>query len=151
MHYIIDGYNLLGKIRSISFSDTEKEQKLLAFLMKRKPKVKDHISLVFDGKNSDFPFGSKEKHGKNTIIFTPPDQTADDYIIELMQKATNKDNILIISSDNKIINAAKQHRLKYQKSETMIKLFRPLDKPSCDKEKLSVSEKDINYWMGQWG
>lgn len=151
MRYIIDGYNLIGKIDKISFSHPEKENQLIQFIEARGLKPRDQFLIVFDGKGDLNLHVAKEKKGPFTLLFTPNYQTADDYIAELVQKTKNKTGKVVISSDNEVIRAAKQARVEVQKCEEFLTHFHNQDGPSLDNEKPSrVGEADINFWLDQF-
>jgi len=82
MKYLIDGYNLLGHIRNISFQDADKEKRLIAFLAHRKGDRKVQLKVIFDGKNPYFEMGYNESIQGIQIRFTAHDQIADALIIE---------------------------------------------------------------------
>jgi predicted RNA-binding protein with PIN domain len=149
MHYLIDGYNLIGKINIISFSDINKEQKLIDFISHNVSNIKDRFTLVFDGKNIYEPFGSKTKAGKFTSIFTPNDQSADDYILDYIKNKKNLSGLTIISSDREITTYAKYKRALYCKSEDFIKKLL-LNKPNQEKTIKHIENDNIDYWLNKF-
>ncbi len=121
MKYIIDGYNLTGKLRSIDLSDNEKEEKLRLFIKKRIKRPRDRFTLVFDGKNEMEIFGSHYQEGEFDIVFTNPEESADEYIFRLIDDVTDKSSVVVVSSDRGVINYVKEKRIKTQKCEDFIK------------------------------
>ena len=105
MHYIIDAYNLLGQMNSISLSEAGKEKKLIDFLQRFSKTIK--LSLVFDGKQ-DYSFTRKERLENLNVIYSPIDQSADAYIIEKLKGS--KGDLCAVSNDREIIVAAKQYK-----------------------------------------
>ncbi|MBT5856618.1 hypothetical protein HOH87_08320 [bacterium] len=149
MRYIIDGYNLIGKIRSIDYTDPEKETKLQAFIDSKGSNSKDRFVLVFDGHNINRPYGSKETQGAFQIVFTPPDQSADSYIIDKCETMKSKSGVVIVTSDNEILRAAKRYRVTQMTSETFTKhLF---EGPGAqENEDIQVSDSEVNYWLNSF-
>jgi len=99
-HYIIDGNNLIGKIGSLSKlqkKDKQRAREQVAFLIQQYfQNKKVSVSLHFDG----YPAQSiKFYNGK--IIYSA-NKTADEKIKEEIEEAKNRQNIIVVSSDNNI-------------------------------------------------
>ena len=148
MHYVIDGYNLVGKIKSLSLGDPNKEKILVSFLEHRNPHIKDRFTLVFDGKCAYSPWGSKTKTGKYHIIFTAHDESADDYILGIIDKTKNKKGTTVISSDRKIQYHAKLKRILCLKSEAFLKTYR--NEIVEDEKPFKASEKELDHWLNSF-
>lgn len=102
MHYIIDGYNVIKKTL---FLDHRKlrhaRDALLKFIDICRPQGSHNnkITVVFDGRDGFFNF----KHScESNVIFTK-NESADDCIKSLVDKATNSKTIRIVSDDKDII------------------------------------------------
>lgn len=149
MHYLIDGYNLIGKMHGISLSDPNKEEKLKAFIARHHRDPKDRFTLVFDGQKSIFDFETKVKDGPFTLCFTDKSETADDYIIRTIKNLKNTKHVITISSDRAIILAAQKRKVTNKTCETFIKdlLIHPLPSPSEEKE---VPIGPVDYWLKKW-
>lgn len=148
MHYLIDGYNLIGKIPGISFADPAKEEKLVLYLGNRLQKQNDAFDLIFDGKRTESLFGSQYQTSRFRIKFTPSDQSADDYLIEYMEKIRQKTGVVIVSSDRQIIQAAKNFRIQTMKSESFVQFYQNEPVPGSVKQPISIiSETEIQYWL----
>ena len=84
MHYLIDGHNLIPKIRSLSLQDMDDEEKLIAMLNRFSTKVRAQVEVYFDKAPLDsarsVPIGSVKVHFIKTGI------SADAAMIERMRK-----------------------------------------------------------------
>jgi len=102
--------------------------------------------LIFD--NNKAP-GSHRKLSRHIeVVFTRPGQTADSYIIELLRRQGHS-GIIVVSSDNEILNAARDHQAVPMKSEYFYNLLRkhhskqnePSDKPQTGTEDIDFFRK----------
>mgnify|MGYP000116276111 FL=1 len=139
MHYIIDAYNLLGQMDSISLSESGKEQKLIDFLQRFAKSIK--LSLVFDGKE-DYSFARKERLEKLTVIYSPIDQSADAYIIEKLKGSSN--DLCAVTNDREIVAAAKKHKCQTLSCQAFLALILTRDTPSDSKSQTIGS---IDEWL----
>ena len=102
--YLIDGYNLMH------FHDLEKLEfieKIKKFVSEKKKKA----LLIFDGVQG---FGENLFFERLEIRYS---LSADDEIIYILQKNKNPNALVLISSDNELINYAKEKKVKFTRSE----------------------------------
>lgn len=109
-HLIIDGYNLIRSSTTLTLIESKNfEQGRLALIQKLAAykKLKNHqITVVFDAGSTFNRSIEKETVGGIQILYTEGSQTADEVIIQMAQQL--RDGVLIVSSDNEIIHAAKK-------------------------------------------
>jgi len=148
MRYLIDGYNLIGKLPFISFSNPNKEEHLLQFLSMNMQKTKDTAQLVFDGKRVSSVFGSSYQSHKFRVFFTPTDQSADEFIIHKLAQLKNPSGLIVVSSDNEIIRAANQFRVKVYRCDEFLNNIPK--KIAAEKPDRALSEQELIYWEGQF-
>ena len=108
---IIDGYNLIRQSPSLSLKDArslEAGRHALVDRLAQYKKLKGHaITVVFDAQFTDNVTIEEVRQAGIRILFSEQNQTADDVIIKLAEKG--RDNLIIVTSDNKILNAAKSY------------------------------------------
>lgn len=103
MYIIIDGYNLLKTVHGHHMQSESKKQQCIA-LLKRYSKKKEHtIILVLDG--GVHGLASREQHATITVIYSGADRSADDVIIEYIERCKEYD-WLVVTADREIIQAA---------------------------------------------
>ena len=134
-------------MKKITLSDPKKEEKLISFLSAIK-KEKDKFIVIFDGKNTTYPFESKHKNKDITQVFTDLEESADDYIIRKTRLIKQKDPLIVISSDHKIQQAAKHDRIAYLSSLEFLKTLRK--HTQTIPEKPTSTPNSINYWLDQF-
>jgi predicted RNA-binding protein with PIN domain len=114
MRIVIDGYNLLFKIfHREPFDVLEEERQYLAELLFSYKKIKGHkIAIVFDGRKCE-KFSIKGV----TVIFTDSGVSADKYIMDMAGKDRG---IVVVTSDNEIINYLSKLNVVAVKSEEFV-------------------------------
>lgn len=168
MHYLIDGHNLIGKLPDIKLSDSDDEIRLVLRLKGWAAGHKQRqVTVVFDG---GITGGISHRLSTKaiTVVFAPPGKTADDLLIQRMKGLRNPRNFTLVSSDRRILDAAKIARIKHLKSEEFITqlgfVFKEPEKPAQrqthpaappaapekpDDPQLSVAELD--EWLNLFG
>ncbi len=146
-HYIIDGNNLIGKVKSVSAVHTKNKQmsrEVLAYQLDRffdKKKVK--VSLHFDG------FKNEPINTSNLKIIYSDNQTADEKIKDEIDIIKNKRIITVVSSDLSVREYAKVNGCEIITSEDFDKLL--LQKNDRDEEKsrsAAISNEEIKRLFG---
>ncbi|MEM7336483.1 MAG: NYN domain-containing protein [Chloroflexota bacterium] len=157
MHYLIDGHNLIGKMPDISLADPDDEVQLVfrlrGWTAQRK---KRKVTVIFDG---GLPGGKDVKLSTPSVrvIFAQEGRTADSLLIARIFKAKNPGEFTAVSSDNQIIEAAKQKRMPLLKSENFVMKMgqqaiekRIMDTAVEDKTP-HVSQEEVNEWLELFG
>lgn len=109
MIVLIDGYNLLKKIKHSSYiSDKERENfiKKIAHYAHQK---KLSIVLVFDGGHNNWPL-SEAVSRSVTVVYSGVRESADDYIKQYIETHASSE-MLLVSSDRELVSHARQYRV----------------------------------------
>ena len=148
MHYILDGYNVIGASSHIRLDQSDKEDRLIKLLSKFIIHKKHKITVVFDGNHPDFNWQSQyTDHGIN-VVFTDKEETADTHIIRKIKNKQNKQGLIIVSSDRDIIMAAKHAKVQTRSSHIFWKTMSQKEygtktmKPSHE-----LSEHEMTAWL----
>ena len=147
MKYIIDGYNLIGKLNSISLSDSQKEDKCISYLQNLPSKTQDRFYCVFDGKSKYSDYKSVQTYASITVIYTDPAQSADSYIINYCDSKKNRSGIIGVSSDNDILYNLRKLKVKTLTCHEFINYFSTYQKSGNDKTDLFSDDEDIDFWL----
>ena len=120
MLYLIDGYNLLFR-----FFHSEKKletQRNLAikFLQEKTAALKIKAHLIFDAphREEDLPSSIYSKNLK--IIYTPKNQSADEYILEKISLSKTPSQITLVTSDKSLQMQAKSFKAQIQSIDDFI-------------------------------
>lgn len=146
MHYIIDGYNLIGFLHSDALQHMEKENALVIFLSHYSPP--HSFTVVFDGKNQNYPYGHADTRYGVSLFFTDVEETADDY---LKRKASNtqSQSKAFVSSDRDLQRHFKREKCLFLDCEAFVSTLSRQKKRRREKPK--TSEHDVQYWMSKFG
>lgn len=144
--YIIDGNNLIGKVKSLQ----NLQQKLKDQSRKNLVKILDKyfsdknykISLHFDGYENEPVVSSKIK------IYYSQNHSADSKIIKEIDSSKNPKLLTIISSDSKIYDYAKVNSCEAIKSEDFAKIIRYKKNISEENIQKSISDNEIKKMFG---
>jgi len=114
MRIVIDGYNLLFRLFNREpFTVLEEERQYLPELLFSYKKIKGHkITIVFDGRRCE-QFSIKGI----SVIFTDSGVSADKYIMDMAEKDRG---IVVVTSDNEIINYLSKLNVVTVKSEEFV-------------------------------
>lgn len=124
MHIIIDGYNLMPCMKLKGDSLHKKREDLINELHQFLKINHGNITLVFDGYKNISEYKSIEKQGNIKIIYSAKNQSADEVIIELIEKREVKaKNMVLVTSDRKLINFAASNRIKTINSSNFAEYF----------------------------
>jgi len=103
---VIDGYNLLYELSSVNPENIPKTREgLVNHLEPLVGVIAERITIVFDGRQKDDAEKLRESEIVE-VIYSPQDKTADSVIQNLVWKEQKAEDILVVSSDRAIRDAA---------------------------------------------
>ncbi|MBP7074941.1 MAG: NYN domain-containing protein [Rhabdochlamydiaceae bacterium] len=120
MHYWIDGYNFFFRLTKNYKSMKEQEKSLLEKLYQTMTQLDSPMTVVFDGREKDPPEALRRNLKSMNIVYTPVNQTADDYILEMLEHTKNPAQEMVISSDRDLLRRSKQKGARTQTIEEFI-------------------------------
>lgn len=102
-NYLIDGYNFLFRIKGNSFSSLEKNRKaLLVLLNEELSSLQLSVSIIFDGSDPICLHARRAIFDSLEVIYTSDVQSADEYLIEMLEQAKHPAHYTIITSDREL-------------------------------------------------
>lgn len=117
-HILIDGYNLIRQSPNLSIKDAqslEKGRNALVRQLAAYKNLKGHqITVVFDAQFTDNLEIEEFSQAGIHLMFSEAHQTADDVIIQMVER--DRSQLIVVSSDNKILQAAKSSGAAYLNS-----------------------------------
>ena len=134
--YIIDGFNVVHKIKNLKAS-AKPHQDLVNYIKRNKltGSRNNKVLIVFDG---NMPFGFSRDQDFE-VIFSQ-DESADEIIKRKLYKLKNKTEAVIVSDDREIKDAAKREGAK---------ICPVYDFIAIKKKKEPSDEKQISYVLQQ--
>lgn len=106
MEYLIDGYNVIKFSELFSARTLElQREKLIDFILKYNPQGNNKVTIVFDCKSSN-PYET-DGYTTTTIkgiktIFSEGQRSADDVIVDYVEKSQKPYNITVVTNDKGI-------------------------------------------------
>lgn len=135
-HIIIDGYNLIRSSLLLNLSgplSLEQERMTLIQKLSHYRKLKGHqITVVFDASRTENVGVTEDRIEGIKVLYSEMRQTADAIMIDLARRL--KDQVMIVTSDNEILHAARSSGCSYLSSQEFEKKLG---------EALTYSEKDL--------
>jgi len=136
-HYIIDGNNLIGKIKSLSAAKNKQQSRegLVSILNGFFSGKKCNLTLHLDG------YANTPLHlSKGKIIYSEK-SISDYFILKEIDNSKNKKQIILVSSDYGLIDYAKVNCCSVIKSENFSKQI--LVKVEADGESFAVKQLEM--------
>lgn len=122
----------------------EQERSLLQKLYLTMTQLNSPMTVVFDGREVDPPEALRKNLKAMNIVYTPTRQTADDYILEMLEHAKNPAQETVISSDRDLLRKAKQIGARTQTIEEFLKKI-SRKSISADDEKKQLKESSAEF------
>ena len=119
---LVDGYNLIRQSERLS----EQERRgglevgrtaLVRALSAYRAATGDQVTAVFDGDEGIGTVTGARRQEGISVIFSRPPESADDVLVAHILKRHGKKAVLVVSSDRKILDAARRHRVAGMKSD----------------------------------
>jgi len=152
MPFLVDGHNLIPKV-GLRLETVDDEQELIGMLQAYARKARKGIEVFFDGA----PAGSagSRPYGRVTAHFVSERSTAD-AAIERRLKALKGDarNWTVVSSDARVLAAARASQAGFQTSEEFALSLRGADERKHPSRHDDTRERDeglsdveLNHWL----
>lgn len=150
MAYLIDGNNLIGRISPYELRDKSGRHSLVAKLLAFQRVTRRRLHVVFDG-GPDDELTSIVINPKLTVWFPPRGQSADEIIIGMLQAQSDRRQLTLVSSDRRLIEAARQGGFAFMKSEEFASLIKPALKErgrqkAMEKKVEEPSPLELSLW-----
>ena len=137
-YLIIDGYNIIHKIRgleelldkSLEAARAGLEDLLLSY--RSRQRSIQRIYVVYDGKGGLY----SESAGKGIlhITYSADGQTGDDAMVEIMKKIKDRGRAYVLSADNYVTNHARAMGIRTLSINSFKEKALPRDKPCSPRE-----------------
>lgn len=148
---MIDGHNLIPKIRGLNLKAMDDELQLIELLQVYCRVRRRKIDVYFDG--APFGHAGRKNYGLVTAFFVRKGIQADDVIIEKLKKSRKKArNWIVVTSDRKIQANARAFGAGVIESEAFASeiedvLSSASDNPADQSNDPQLSEKEVREWL----
>jgi predicted RNA-binding protein with PIN domain len=144
--YLIDGNNLIGHTKSISYKDPDARQQVLDRISKFLESRQSNATVVFDGTAEPL-----RKTRWMRLVFSGPGRTADDVIRRQVEAARSRRGLCVVSSDNGVYGYARSCGLKALKCHEFNRLLNEELVSQIEPEKRDLPIDNIQQWMRYFG
>jgi predicted RNA-binding protein with PIN domain len=166
LQWLIDGHNLIGQLQDLDLEDPHDEAKLTMVVKSYCMRGRYKATIIFD---NGLPGGiSRELSNWDvTVIFAPPRTQADALLMRRAKEIGqgNLKDIVLVTSDNRILRLAKAYGMETMSSEEFALLlgFRPVEVDADERRRLGkkvevkfvyekepnpvVTQDEIAYWL----
>ncbi len=120
MYYLVDGYNLIFSLIQSKESLQTIRHKVIRSLQKQFVLKKISGTLVFDGAHRRDEESGLSYSSPLIIAYAPKGQSADDYIIEQIQTASNPKEFVVVTNDKGLTLHAQSAGAKVQENRDFI-------------------------------
>ncbi|MDK2981994.1 MAG: uncharacterized protein PWQ55_2341 [Chloroflexota bacterium] len=147
MPYLIDGHNLIPRVRGLNLQQLDDEQALIARLERYFKAQRKQAVVYFDrahaGDSPDLRRAFLKVH------FVRPPAIADTAILRHLQRLKGEaHNWVVVSSDNEVRQGAEHLGARVLSSEEFAALLDADEKPG--QQKPSGGGDDIDFWLKQF-
>lgn len=132
MYYLIDGYNLIFSLAESKESLQILRQKVIRALQKQFARRKISGMLVFDGAHRRDEESGLSYSSSLVVAYAPKGQSADEYIVEHIEVATNPKQITVVTNDRGLARHSKSAGAKVQLNDEFIAWLKKRKKKTAE-------------------
>jgi predicted RNA-binding protein with PIN domain len=144
--YLIDGNNLIGHTRGLSFRDPQARQRLLDRIIPFLNARRHHATVVFDG-----PPTPLRKAACLKLIFSGSKASADDKIRHILENSRLPRDLYVVSSDNAVYSYSKTCGAQAMKCHEFNRLVNHVALENSTREDRDQRIDDLKSWMRYFG
>ena len=159
-HVVIDGNNLLYAMHEHAPVPAVGRETLVKVIERWARRGDDRVTLVFDGAAPRGGLSKQMSSSRITVRFSVP-VTADDVIVDLVQRAEDAPSIRVVTSDTAISHEARLRRSRHTDSVAFVKelfagpadngpRFKPASEPAKEKPD-EMSPEEVREWLDLFG
>jgi predicted RNA-binding protein with PIN domain len=142
--YLIDGNNLIGHTKSISYRDPQARQILLDRLSEFLNRKRRKATVVFDGASEPL-----RKSRCIQLLFAERGSSADEVIRRRVEQSTSTKSLCVVSSDNAVYGYARTCGADALRCHEFNRLLYAKAEPEAEKQDLPAN--DLKHWLRYFG
>ncbi len=152
---LIDGYNLLykdGALKNLAERSLEEARQELVAAIASYRSGDTEIVVVFDGRGAE-SWRLKSSSGVQ-VRFSRFPQTADEVILEMIEKERRRVSLTVVTSDKKDIGrVARAEGVRWISSEAFIKRLQRVQRSGGTRQEKPVNtpSSEVEYWLERFG
>jgi predicted RNA-binding protein with PIN domain len=143
---LIDGHNLIGRLRSVSLADPEDEARLVEMLRAYRARTGARITVVFDPGVLYAPPQTYTQGGLQ-VVFAPHGGSADAVLLRRLRRHTNPRGLTVVSSDRAIVRAAQDIGARVVTAQAFAELLENPPLPEAEPQDVQLSPAEVEAWL----
>lgn len=148
MHYLIDGYNFLFRLKQKDPILENKRTQFLEILIDELSTRAIKASIIFDNATEIRNIPQSIQYATLDVIYTPQQQTADEYILEFLSHQKNLRMFTVVTSDRNLAKHCKHlGTLILSIEEFMVFITKKKPKKSERKRTPKETPKQLEAWQ----
>jgi predicted RNA-binding protein with PIN domain len=144
--YLIDGNNLIGHSKDISYHDRQARQKLLDRVIPFLEQRNTRAVIVFDGGAQPL-----RKSRRIQLVFSGPKSSADERIRQMVEASPSPRNLCVVTSDNAVYGYSRSCGARAMKCHEFNRLLKETSRSQENEENREVPIEDLRQWMRYFG
>jgi len=144
--YLIDGNNLIGHSREISYHDPQARQKLLERVIPFLDQGGSKAVIFFDGGSQ-----SLRKSKNIEIVFSGPKSSADEKIRQFVESSSLPKSLCVVTSDNSVYGYCRSCGARAMKCHEFNRLLRERQRAQIGKEDRDIRIDNLRQWLRYFG
>lgn len=152
MRWLIDGHNLIGHMPNLRLDDPDDEEKLLAYLYRYRARTGQRLTVIFDS-GPGYQLAQTIKRGGLTVQFAAHGKTADQLIRQRLRRVKNPQEIIVVSSDREVQQAAHQVQVRvieaWEFGQQLLQLSGGVVSPPdvANQADIHLSAAEVDEWL----
>ncbi len=136
---------------NLQLDDPDDEEKLIEYLRRYSARTGQRLTVIFDAGQGYRPAKTK-KHGVVTVQFAPQGQTADQIIKQRLGRVKNPQEVMVVTSDRVVQQAARQARVRTLTSPEFAQhllstLSAPAEADLGSQAEVKLSADEVEEWL----
>jgi predicted RNA-binding protein with PIN domain len=142
---LIDGHNLIGRMPDLDLDDPDDEVKLVLRLRAYCSRARKRATVVFD---SGLPGGPSDTLSGAGVkaVFASSGRSADGILLERIRGARNPRGLIVVTSDQRIVDAARARHMRAIRSEEFAQQL-VLPSKDADSADVQLSPEEVDDWL----
>lgn len=146
MPILIDGHNLIGRLRSLSLQEVDDEERLVRMLKSYRARTGKAITVVFDPGEA-FALSERRRLGGIEVVFAPHGSSADAIIVRRVAHSHNPREWLVVTSDRELATTVARYGARVcSAQEFATELGTRRDTPLAPKE-VPPTPQEVEWWL----
>ncbi len=146
MPILIDGHNLIGRLRSVSLDDPDDEAQLVEMLRGYRARTGTQVTVVFDP-GVLYAGPQSFTQGGLQVVFTAQGGSADKELLRRLRRHRNPRGLTVVSSDRVIVRAAREVGARVVTAEDFARQLESSPVPDAEPHDGHLSPEELKAWL----